>query len=149
MGRCVLLKISDIEPAAKITPDHLENAARGRVRQGDIVLLETPHHAPPFSFPKNEIRPYVNADMGQWLVDKGVKCIGFSDSVDIETNIPQYLEFHRVAMSRNILVLEVLEHLDQLRKEVFFISMLPMWIDGLDSCSVRVVAIEAIPGFDE
>jgi len=148
MGRCVMLKITDIKAAAKITPEHMDKADGNRIRNGDIVLVDTPYHLPPFSYPENELRPYVNADMAHWLVDKGVKCIGFADSVDIETNIPQFQDFHRVAMAKDITFLEVLENFDELKEDVFFLIALPMYLEGLDSCPVRVVAIEGIPGFD-
>ena len=151
MGRCVMLKITDIEPGAKITPEHMEKADGGRVRKGDIVLLDTPYHLEPFSYPDpaDEIRPYVNADMGQWLVDKGVKSIGFSDSADIETKVAEFIEFHRVAMGADITFIEVLENFDEIQADVFFLTALPMYVAGLDSCPVRVVAIEGIPGFDK
>ena len=149
MGRCVMLKIDDIEPAGKITATHMDKADGGRVRKGDIVLVDTPYHLPPFSYPKKEIRPYVNAEMGRWLVDKAVKCIGFSDSVDIETNVPQFKEFHAVAMAHDICFIEVMENFDKLSKDVFFLSALPLAFKGLDSCPVRAVAIEGISGFDK
>ncbi len=149
MGRCVMMKIADIAPGGKITPKHMDDADGGRVRKGDIVLVDTPHHLPPFSYPEKEIRPYVNADMAQWLVDKGVKCIGFSDGVDIETNVPEFQAFHRVAMGADITFIEVLENFDQLSADVFFLVALPMYITGLDSCPVRVAAIEGLPGFDK
>lgn len=148
MGRCVLLKIADIEPFGRITAQHMEKAAAGRVRKGDIVIVDTPYHLPPFSYPEKEIRPYVNAEMGQWLVDKGVKCIGFSDSVDIETNIPQFQDFHRVTMANDITFVEVMENLDELTQEVFFFMAIPLPFKGLDSCPVRAIAIEGLPGFD-
>jgi kynurenine formamidase len=149
MGRCVMLRITDIEPAGKITAAHMDQADGGRVREGDIVLVDTPHHLPPFTYPEKEIRPYVNAEMGQWLVDKGVKCVGFADGVDIETNVPEFQEFHRVAMAHDITFIEVLENFDELEQDVFFLSALPLPFQGLDSCPVRVVAIEGMPGFDE
>lgn len=148
MGRCVMLRITDIEPAAKITAAHMDAADGGRVRQGDIVLVDTPHRLPPFSYPENEIRPYVNAEMGQWLVDKGVKCVGFSDSADIETEVEEFKAFHAVTMAHDMCFIEVLENFDDLKEDVFFISTLPLPFKGLDSCPVRVVAIEGLPGFD-
>ena len=148
MGRCVMLKITDIEPAGKITANHMEKANNGRVQKGDIVLVDTPYHLPPFSYPEKEIRPYVNAEMAQWLVDKGIKSVGFSDSADIETNIPEFQDFHRVAMAHDITFIEVLENFDELEKDVFFLISLPLPFEGLDSCPVRVVAIEGMPGFD-
>ena len=149
MGRCVMLKLTDIEPAGKITAAHMDTAARGRVRKGDIVLVDSPYHLPPFSFPEKEIRPYVNAEMGQWLVDKGVVCVGFSDGCDIETNVEQFKEFHAVAMAADIVFLEVLENFDELKQEVFFLSALPLPFKGADSFPVRAVAIEGLPGFDK
>jgi len=128
----------------------MDRADRGRVRKGDIVLVDTPYHLPPFSYPDpaKEIRPYVNGEMGQWLVDKGVKSVGFSDGADIETNIPQFQDFHRVTMAHDITFIEVMENFDELQKDVFFLAALPLPIKGLDSCPVRVVAIEGLPGFD-
>ena len=151
MGRCVMMNIENIEPAGKITAAHMDQADGGRVREGDIVIVQTPHRMPPFSYPDpdSETRPYVNAEMAQWLVDKGVKCIGFADSVDIETNVPQFQDFHRVAMGSDITFIEVLENLDELEADVFFLIGLPMYMTGLDSCPVRAVAIEGIPGFDK
>ena len=147
MGRCVMLNICRIEPAAKITAEHMDKADNGRVQAGDIVLVDTPYHLPPFSFPEKEIRPYVNGEMGQWLVEKGVKCVGFSDSVDIETNIPQFQDFHRVAMAHDITFIEVLENFSELESDVFFLVSLPLPFKGLDSCPVRAIAIEGLPRF--
>jgi kynurenine formamidase len=126
MGRCVMLKIADIEPAGKITTAHMDKADHGRVRKGDIVLVETPYHLPPFSYPEKEIRPYVNAEMGSWLVEKGVKCVGFSDSVDIETNVPEFKEFHAVTMAHDICFIEVMENFEKLEQDIFFLVALPL-----------------------
>jgi len=50
-------------------------------------------------------------------------------------------------MPRDIMFLEVMKNLDQLRSDVFFLICQPMPIKGMDSCCVRAVAIEGIPGF--
>ena len=50
-------------------------------------------------------------------------------------------------MPHDIMFLEVMQNIDQLRDEVFFMTCQPMPIKGLDSCCVRAVAIEGIPGF--
>lgn len=43
--------------------------------------------------------------------------------------------------------LEVLKNLDKLSADTFFISYSPLPILGLDSCPVRVYAIEGLAGF--
>jgi kynurenine formamidase len=50
-------------------------------------------------------------------------------------------------MAENITFLEVLKNLDELQQETFFISFAPMYIKGLDSCPVRVYAIEGMADF--
>ena len=50
-------------------------------------------------------------------------------------------------MAENITFLEVLKNLEELEKDTFFISFAPMYIKGLDSCPVRVYAIEGLPDF--
>ena len=59
------------------------------------------------------------------------------------------IEFHAVAMKHDICFIEVMENFDELEQDVFFISALPLPFKGLDSCPVRVVAIEGLPGFDK
>ena len=49
----------------------------------------------------------------------------------------------------NIVFLEVLKNLEQLKSDVFFMSYSPLPIHGLDSCPVRAYAIEGLPGFTE
>ena len=54
---------------------------------------------------------------------------------------------YQICMAENITFLEVLKNLDELKKDTFFISFAPMYIKGLDSCPVRVYAIEGMPDF--
>ena len=50
-------------------------------------------------------------------------------------------------MAENITFLEVLKNLEELRQDTFFISFAPLPIKGLDSCPVRVYAIEGLAEF--
>ena len=50
-------------------------------------------------------------------------------------------------MAENIVFLEVLKNLEQLRSEVFFMSYSPLPIYGLDSCPIRAYAIEGLVDF--
>ena len=49
--------------------------------------------------------------------------------------------------AENIVFLEVLKNLEQLRSEVFFMSYSPLPIYGLDSCPIRAYAIEGLVEF--
>lgn len=50
-------------------------------------------------------------------------------------------------MEVDVVFLEVLQNMDQLRTDTFFLSYTPLPIKGLDSCPVRVYAIEGLQEF--
>ena len=50
-------------------------------------------------------------------------------------------------MPYGITFLEVMQNLDQLQTDIFLLIFMPMPIEGLDSCCVRAVAVEGVPGF--
>ena len=74
--------------------------------------------------------------------------MGFGDGVSIEDCVENVKPFHDILMAQNILFLEVLQNLEKLTKETFFISYAPLPIVGLDSCPVRVYAIEGLAEFN-
>jgi len=148
MGRTVLLRL-ECEPLAPITGEMLERASRGRVQPGDMVVLDSPYHSEPFVKNPNDQRPYLCGESGKWFVQKQVKCVGFGNGVAIEYSVETACAIHEVIMPHDITFLEVMQNIDQLQSDVFFMTCQPMPIKGLDSCCVRAVAIEGIPGFSE
>ncbi len=148
MGRAVLLKL-ECGPTARVTAAMLDRADKGRVKAGDILLLTSPYHCEPFSNRPDDRRPYLCRESGEWFVQKRVKCIGFGDGVAIEHSVKDACDVHEAVMPKDIMFLEVLQNLDQLKSGVFFLIYQPMPIKGLDSCCVRAVAIEGIPGLAE
>ena len=147
MGRGVLLDLNGIGARAPITAADLDAADRGRVREGDVCVLTSPYHCEPFSNDPDDQRPYLCRESGEWFAEKRVKSIAFGDAVAIEYSVDTACDVHEVVMPLDITFLEVLRNIEQLREDIFFITFQPIPIKGLDSCSVRVVAIEGIPGF--
>lgn len=149
MGRGVRLHLTEIAPRAEITRADLDKADRGRVRREDIVILTSPFHCIPFSNDPEDQRPWLGEKAGLWFADKSVKGVGFGDSVAIEHSVSTACEFHESLMSRRVVFIEVMEHLEELSNDIFLLIFLPVPIVGLDSCPVRAVAIEGIPGFSD
>ena len=150
MGRCVYVELEGVAPNGYITPEVLDRALGGRIQAGDVVILDSPYKLPPFTPKPNteeDQRLLVNGETGRWMVEHGVKSVGFGDGVSIENRNEDVKPFHDVCMAKNITFLEVLKNLDQLQSDTFFISFAPLPIRGLDSCPVRVYAIEGLPGF--
>ena len=146
IGRAVVLDL-DIGAKAPVTAKELDAADGGRLRRGDIVILKSPFHCVPFSNDPNDQRPYLCRESGDWLAGKGVKCIGFGDSVAIEHSVKDACDMHEAVMPHDITFLEVMHHLDELESDIFLLVCMPMPIGGLDSCCVRPIAIEGVEGF--
>lgn len=150
-GRAIYLNI-DIAPNSYITPEILDKYCLPKMKDGTIVILDSPHKIPPFTEKTNtseDKRLFVNGDTATWFRDHKAKCIGFGDGVSIENSNDDVKPFHDILLAENILFLEVLKNLEYLEKDVFFMSYAPLPIIGLDSCPVRAYAIEGLSEFSE
>ena len=150
MGRGIYVELKDVPPNGYITAEVLDKALGDKIREGDVVILDSPYKLTPFTPKTNteeDKRLLVNGETGRWMVEHKVKSVGFGDGVSIENCNEDVKPFHDVCMAENITFLEVLKNLELLQSGTFFISFAPLPIKGLDSCPVRVYAIEGLPGF--
>lgn len=149
LGRGIYV-VLDLPENHQITGADLEKAIGDKMKEGDTVILDSPHKLPPFTPKTNgpeDHRLVVGEDSARWLATRGAKCVGFGDGVSIEDSNENVKPFHDILMAQNCLFLEVLQNLELLKTDTFFISFAPLPIIGLDSCPVRVYAIEGLPGF--
>lgn len=152
MGRAIYVKLTDLEPNSHIRPADMERACGGRIREGDIVILDSPYTMEPFTPKTNtaeDKRLFVGRELAEWFVEKEVKCVGFGDGVSIENSAEDVGAFHDILMAENIVFLEVLKNLDKLTTDTFFLSYAPLPIRGLDSSPVRAYAIEGLAEFSK
>lgn len=149
MGRGILLKLDTCLPNALITRKDLEIADRNRIKEGDVVILDSLYHSEPFVVSPDDKRPHLSRESAEWFGEKNVKAVGFGDGICIESNIEYCVACHDLLLGNDILFIEVLKNVDQLKKDIFFIIFMPLPIRGLDSSPVNVVAIEGIPDFSD
>ena len=147
IGRGVLLRLDTCGPSALITCADLETADRGRVRRGDVLVLDSRFHSEPFVHNPKDQRPHLSRESAEWFLAKGVKAVGFGDGICIENNVEHCVACHDILLGHDILFLEVLENLHLLETEIFLISYLPLPIKGLDSSPVNILVLEGVPGF--
>lgn len=150
MGRGIYVTLDGVGKNSYITAAVLDRALGDKIKPGDVVILDSPYKLPPFTEKTNTAedgRLFVNGETAQWMVNHHVKCVGFGDGVSIENCNEDVKPFHDICMAENITFLEVLKNLEELQSETFFISFAPLPIRGLDSCPVRVYAIEGLAGF--
>lgn len=152
MGRAIYVTITHMQPNEKIKAADLEKVCKGRIKEGDIVILDSPLKLAPFTDKTNtaeDKRLFICRETAEWLKEKKVKCVGFGDGVSIESNNEDVCAFHDVLMEVNVVFLEVLKNLEELSTDIFFMSYAALPIKGLDSCPIRAYAIEGLAEFSE
>ena len=160
-GRAIYVNI-EAEPNSHITAEMLDKYCGPLMKEGTIVIIDSPYKIPPFTPLTNtaeDKRLFVNGETAQWFKDHKAKCVGFGDGVSIENCNEDVKPFHDILLKENIVFLEVLKNLDKLEKNVFFMSYAPLPIFfmsyaplpiiGLDSCPVRAYAIEGLEEFSK
>jgi len=111
-----------------------------QVEQGDIVFIQT--GCDKFiNSDKMYDRPVMSTEAIQYLIDRGIHCIG-TDATGLELKGTDDQPNHQLLFKHNIPMVECATNLDALSKERFFVTILPLAIQGLDACPVRIIAFE-------
>ena len=144
VGPAHLIDLSAVEPHGLHTVDDLLPHA-ARVTPGCRLLLRTdwslhadlPDYRPDM--------PRISAELARWLVDRQVALVGVETpsvaSLRPE-NKAELTEVHRTLLGGNIVIVESLTNLRELRRETVEFIALPLKIDGGDGSPVRAIAIE-------
>ncbi len=152
VGRGVYVDFKETcKPNSHITAEDLDREAK-KVKAGDIVIIDSSYKLNPFTPDTNtekDKRLFVNGETAEWFKNKKVKAVGFGDGVSIENCNEDVKPFHDILLAENIIFIEVLKNLEQLKRNVFFISFSPLPIVGLDSSPVHAYAIEGLTEFSE
>ena len=129
-------------PLAVITAQDLE-AARPRLRPGDMVLLDT-GWAEHVNTEKYEDHASLSVEAAQWLVDHQVKLLGVDFSTPDLTahKRPQGFTWpvHQILLSNGVLVAEHLANLRPLANQRVEAMFLALPVAGSDGAPARVVA---------
>ncbi|MHB1483686.1 MAG: cyclase family protein [Saccharofermentanales bacterium] len=140
IGDCVLLKFRDKKMGDAVTLDELK-VFDDKIREGDMVMFDF-DCAKFYRTGKSHDRPIINNDAIRWLIfEKRISLIG-SDASGIEIKGAANQPNHQILMDNEIPIIEFAANLDLLRKERFTLFVLVPAIEGLDSFTVRLIAIE-------
>ncbi len=140
IGEAVLLDFSHKKKDEEISLQEILDC-RVEVRKGDIVLIRTDMHKL-WKTPQGHDRPVLSIEATRYLVEEvGIHCIG-TDATGLEVRGRDDQPVHVLLFENDVAMVESLTNLDQLRSNRFEIFILPLPIEGLDSCPVRVLALE-------
>lgn len=140
IGEGVLLDYRHKQPGEAVTLEELQ-AQSGKIRPGDMLLFNF-DCARNYRTERSHDRPVIAHDAIRWLIfEKKIGLIG-SDASGIELKGVPNQPNHQVLMDNGIPIIEFAANLDQLRRERFTLFVLALAVEGLDSCPVRLMAIE-------
>jgi arylformamidase len=147
IGNGLLLDYSHKKPGEAVTLKELQTQ-RPKIRAGDMVLFNF-NCARFYRTAQSHDRPYITTEAIRWLVlDRKIGLIG-SDASGIEVKGTVDQPNHQFLMDHGVPIIESAAHLTQLRRERFILFALSLCVDGLDSCPVRLIAIESENGEKE
>ena len=140
IGDCVLLDYTHKKPDEAVTLEELKRDQQ-KIRPADMVMFNF-DCAKKYGTDKGHERPYITHEAVRWLVlEKNISVIG-SDASGIEIKGVPNQPNHQFLMAHEIPIIEFAANLNDLSKERFTLLVLSLPIVGLDSCPVRLIAIE-------
>jgi kynurenine formamidase len=135
----VHLRFSEIEPNGEIDEEMVKEATKGICLQDRIAVVSTPHFR---QDPGSDERAVLSYKATRYLVESGIKLLGFDDSVTIDVSAELAQKIHRVLFDHGVLIIEYMGHLDALRAQESYLIALPLRVVGFDSSPVRAIVIE-------
>lgn len=140
IGDCVLLDFTHKKPGDAVTLEELKDLG-DKINEGDMLLFNF-DCAKFYRTERSHDRPYITHEAIRWLTfEKKISLIG-SDASGIEVKGEPNQPNHQVLMDNEIPIIEFAANLDRLQKQRFTLFVLALSVEGLDSCPVRLIAIE-------
>jgi arylformamidase len=143
IGPAIKLDLTRKESGESITLKDIKESSRGRLKNGDIVFLQTNHSRHWGTKEYWYDSPYLSVEAANWLVDNKVKMVGI-DAPRLDCYNAQGSEryiTHEVLHGNNVLTIENMANLGEFKNRgTAFI--LPVKVRGIDAFPVRVIVIE-------
>jgi predicted dehydrogenase/kynurenine formamidase len=142
---CGPARVVDLTPMA---PRELITVARlcecvEKVEPGERLLLRTDWSKRLGTPEYRDALPRISLELARWLVERRVALVGVEPpSVADVNDLREVTDVHQTLFRGNVVILEGLANLDQLRKPVVTLVALPLRIVGGDGSPVRAIAIE-------
>jgi arylformamidase len=140
IGDALLLDFSRKKPFEAVTLEELKEYD-GKIKESDLLMFYF-NCAKFYRTERSHDRPYITNEAVRWLaLEKKVGLIG-SDASGIEVKGEPNQPNHQLLMESGIPVIEFAANLEKLKAQRFTLVILPLCVEGLDSCPVRLIGIE-------
>ena len=136
-GEAVFVDLSELPPKGRVSPDFLKPFG---IKKNDVVLMGNA------SYTKDEEKITMTDAGAVYMAEIGIKMLAMDTTFLIEEFMDplEAMRMHYELMTRDILVIERLANLSDLRERRSFFIGLPVRVRGLDSFPIRAIAIEGV-----
>lgn len=87
----------------------------------------------------------LNEEAAEWMRDRKINALGYNfPFVDLGRSIKQARNVHDILLGADICMIDFMDNLDALTRQIFYLICLPIKVKNLDSTLVRPLAIEEI-----
>ncbi len=140
VGDAVLLDFSHKKKDEEITRKEIIDSGAD-IRKGDILIIRTDMDKL-WNTPKAHDRPVLAIEATEYLVKEvGIHCIA-TDATGLEVRGRDDQPVHEILFHNDVAMVESLKDLDKIKSERFKMLMLPLMVEGMDSCPIRAIACE-------
>ncbi len=140
VGDAVLLDFSHKKKDEEITKQEILDLDAD-IRKGDILVIRTDMDKL-WNTAKAHDRPVLSIEATEYLVNEvGIHCIA-TDATGLEVRGRDDQPVHEILFHNDVAMVESLKDLDKIKSERFTIIMLPLMVEGMDSCPIRAIACQ-------
>lgn len=140
-GKAWVVDLRTIGSKGLIKPEHILNQVKD-FKNGESLLLWTGWSQFVNQPEYREGLPRVSEELAHWCVENQVKMLGVEPpSVADVNNLEEVTKIHKILLG-DVIIIEGLTNIDQLKSKCVELIALPLKIGGGDGCPARVVAID-------
>lgn len=141
IGNAVAIDLRFVPTDRDITVEDVQKAAEavGGINKGEMVFCHTVD-----LMGEEKRAPFYEPDAVRWLVAQGMSMMAVCAEMEdlVRYGVSGDFPNHDALFSHDVLLLEYVTNLESLKHPRFTAVTLPVKIVGLDSCPVRVLAIQ-------
>lgn len=141
--QAIVVDFTHKKPNEAISREEMRAACERFDLRGKVFFLHTGRDKFYHDERHSHERQFPAAEAVEWLVEQGISCFAV-DATGIEVKGLDHQPNHDCLFAAGIPLVENVTNLDRLSGPEFFTCILPINIVGLESCPVRVIAIEGL-----
>ncbi len=140
-GPGILFPVRDKLITEKTCKDSLEK----NIKNGDIIVIRNDTgikltKQQLYIGDKGEL-PQLTAEAARWMVKFKPKLLVL-DNIRLGKDVEEIREFHDILMSQDVCFVEIVDNLDKITQDRFYVMALPIKIHNLDSSFCRAIIIQ-------